>query len=102
MAERIRRLPPRRRRELAELMEDDRLADLLEELPEDEQIRIIEGLDLERAAHVLEEMEPDDAADLLGEMPEAERPAAARGHGARGVHARCAACSPTTTTPPAA
>ena len=54
-------------------MEDERLADLLEELPEEEQIRIIEGLDLERAAHVLEEMEPDDAADLLGEMAEGDR-----------------------------
>lgn len=73
VAERIRSLPHDKRRQLAELMEDDRLADLLEELPEDEQIRLIQGLDLERAAHVLEEMEPDDAADLLGEMPEAER-----------------------------
>ena len=73
VAERIRALPHAERRRLAELMEDDRLADLLEELPEDEQIRLIGGLDLERAAHVLEEMEPDDAADLLGEMPEPER-----------------------------
>lgn len=73
VAERIRSLPHAKRRRLAELMEDDRLADLLEELPEDEQIRLIQGLDLERAAHVLEEMEPDDAADLLGELPEAER-----------------------------
>ena len=73
VAERIRGLPLAKRRRLAELMEDDRLADLLEELPEDEQIRLIQGFDLERAAHVLEEMEPDDAADLLGEMPEAER-----------------------------
>ncbi|CAN5552906.1 MAG: magnesium transporter MgtE N-terminal domain-containing protein [Iamia sp.] len=72
-AERIRALPPAKRRRLAELMEDDRLADLLEELPEDEQLRLIGGLDLERAAHVLEEMEPDDAADLLGEMGEPER-----------------------------
>ena len=54
-------------------MEDERLADLLEELPEDEQIRIIEGLDLERAADVLEAMDPDDAADLLGELPADER-----------------------------
>jgi len=73
VATRIRALPPERRRRLAEMMEDDRLADLLEELPEDEQIRIIDGLDLDRAAHVLEEMEPDDAADLLGELPEDER-----------------------------
>ncbi len=73
VADRLRDLPAERRHQLAELMEDDRLADLLEELPEDEQVRIIEGLDLERAAHVLEEMEPDDAADLLGELPETAR-----------------------------
>jgi Mg/Co/Ni transporter MgtE len=54
---------------LAEALQDERLADLLEELAEDEQARIVEGLDLERAARVLEEMEADDAADLLGELP---------------------------------
>ena len=95
-------LPHDKRRRLAELMEDDRLADLLEELPEDEQIRLIGELDLERAAHVLEEMEPDDAADLLGEMPEAERQRLLDGHGAGGVRRRCAASSPTTRTPSAA
>ncbi len=73
VASRIAALPAVRRRELAALMEDERLADLLEELPEQEQLRIIEGLDLERAAHVLEEMEPDDAVDLLAEMTETDR-----------------------------
>ncbi len=73
VANRIRSLPMEKRQRLAEIMEDDRLADLLEELPEDEQIRIIEGLDLERAADVLEEMDPDDAADLLGELPLTQR-----------------------------
>lgn len=73
VAHRIRALPLHSRRQLAEIMEDERLAELLEELPEDEQIRIIEGLDLERAADVLEAMDPDDAADLLGEMPDDDR-----------------------------
>lgn len=73
VANRIRRLPLAKRQRLAEIMEDERLADLLEELPEDEQVRIIEGLDLERAADVLEAMDPDDAADLLGELPAEER-----------------------------
>lgn len=73
VANRIRALPLEKRQRLAEIMEDERLADLLEELPEDEQIRIIEGLDLERAADVLEAMDPDDAADLLGELPADER-----------------------------
>ncbi|HEX4902695.1 MAG TPA: CBS domain-containing protein [Acidimicrobiales bacterium] len=73
VANRIRALPLEKRQRLAEIMEDERLADLLEELPEDEQIRLISGLDLERAADVLEEMDPDDAADLLGELPADER-----------------------------
>lgn len=73
VANRIRALPLEKRQRLAEIMEDERLADMLEELPEDEQVRIIAGLDLERAADVLEAMDPDDAADLLGELPAEER-----------------------------
>lgn len=73
VANRIRNLPLQKRQALAEIMEDERLADLLEELPEDEQIRLIENLDLERVADVLEAMDPDDAADLLGELPAEER-----------------------------
>ena len=53
---------------LAEALEDERLADLLEELSEDEQVRLIESLDPERVGRVLDEMEADDAADLLGEL----------------------------------
>jgi CBS domain-containing protein len=68
MAAAIRRLPLSRRRVLASALEDDRLADLLEELSEDEQVRLVEGLDRERLARVLDEMEADDAADLLGEF----------------------------------
>jgi CBS domain-containing protein/sporulation protein YlmC with PRC-barrel domain len=69
----VRLLPLAQRRQLAEAMEDDRLADLLEELPEEEQLRIIEGLDVERLLSVLEEMELDDLADLLAEMPGEQR-----------------------------
>lgn len=49
-------------------MEDDRLAEALEELPEDEQVDVIASLDTDRAADVLEEMDPDDAADLIAEL----------------------------------
>jgi sporulation protein YlmC with PRC-barrel domain len=73
MAQQVSRMPVEHRHQVAEALEDERLADLLEELPEDEQVRLIENLDVERAADVLEEMEPDDAADLLGELPVAER-----------------------------
>ena len=69
----VRALPAHHRRQLAEVMDDERLADLLEELPEAEQLRLIEGLDLERLVAVLEEMETDDPADLLDEMPGEER-----------------------------
>jgi Mg/Co/Ni transporter MgtE len=69
----VRALPLAQRKQLAEAMDDERLADLLEELPEAEQLRIIEGLDIERLVGVLEEMEYDDLADLLAEMPGEQR-----------------------------
>jgi CBS domain-containing protein len=72
-AQRVREMSPNRRMQLAEIMEDEYLAEVLQELPEDEQIRIIDGLDTARAVSIIEQMEPDDAADLLGEMPEADR-----------------------------
>ncbi|CAB4362763.1 MAG: CBS domain-containing protein [Actinobacteria bacterium] len=69
----VRALPLTQRKLLAEAMDDERLADLLEELPEAEQLRIIEGLDIDRMVSVLEEMEYDDLADLLAEMPGEQR-----------------------------
>jgi Mg/Co/Ni transporter MgtE len=69
----VRSLPLHSRKQLADAMDDERLADLLEELPEAEQLRIIEGLDTERLIGVLEEMESDDLADLLAEMPGEQR-----------------------------
>ncbi|MCJ7827452.1 MAG: CBS domain-containing protein, partial [Demequinaceae bacterium] len=47
-------------------------ADVLEELPEDDQVAVLSTLRRERAADVLEAMEPDDAADLLGDLPKRE------------------------------
>lgn len=69
----VRAMPLSQRRQLAAAMDDERLADLLEELPEPEQIRLIEGLDLGRLMGVLDEMEFDDLADLLGEMSGEQR-----------------------------
>jgi CBS domain-containing protein/sporulation protein YlmC with PRC-barrel domain len=67
-------LPQARRSLLAASLEDEELADLLEEMPEQDQIRLLDSLgNLERSADVVEEMEPDDAADLLGEMPPEQR-----------------------------
>ncbi len=73
MAVRLRELPIERRRALAAVMQDERLAELLAEIPEDEQVRIVEGLDLAHAARVLDEMAAEDAADLLGELPDIRR-----------------------------
>ena len=70
---RSRSLPPARRRQLADAMHDEELADLLQEMPEQEQIGFLAGLGPERIADVIEQMEPDDAVDLLGEMPATER-----------------------------
>ena len=72
-AQRVRDMPEARRVQLAAVMEDKHLAEVLQELPEDEQVIIIESLDVARAASVIEFMEPDDAADLLGELTEDDR-----------------------------
>ena len=69
----VRALPIDQRRQLAEAMDDERLADVLEELPEEEQVRIVEQLDRDRLVGVFDEMEFDDLADLIGEMPPADQ-----------------------------
>jgi len=69
----VRSLPLAQRRQLADAMDDDRLADVLEELPEAEQVGLIQGLDMERLIAVLDEMEVDDLADLLAELPGDQR-----------------------------
>jgi CBS domain-containing protein len=66
-------MSPSRRSQIAAALDDEKLADLLEEMPEQDQIRLLAGLGLERSADVVEEMQPDDAADLLAEMPADQR-----------------------------
>jgi CBS domain-containing protein len=66
-------MSPSRRSQIAAALEDEELADLLEEMPEQDQIPLLVGLGLERGAGVVEEMQPDDAADLLAEMPAEQR-----------------------------
>jgi Mg/Co/Ni transporter MgtE len=66
-------MEPVRRSQLAAALADEELADLLEEMPEQDQIRLLALLDDERSADVVEEMQPDDAADLLAEMPAEQR-----------------------------
>jgi Mg/Co/Ni transporter MgtE len=69
----IRDLPNKRRHEVADALDDERLADVIEELPEDDQKDILAHLDEERAADILEAMDPDDAADLLAELSELDK-----------------------------
>jgi Mg/Co/Ni transporter MgtE len=66
----LRELPTKRRYEVADGLDDERLADVFEELPENDQKDLLAHLDEERAADILEAMDPDDAADLLAELPE--------------------------------
>ena len=73
LASAVKGLAPTRRSQIAEALDDEQLADLLEEMPEPDQIRLLASLGLERSADVVEEMQPDDAADLLAEMPAEQR-----------------------------
>lgn len=54
------------------LLEPDRAADVLEELPDDLRVALLDRIGDEQASHLILEMEADEAADLLGELP-AER-----------------------------
>ncbi|MCX6465996.1 MAG: CBS domain-containing protein [Pseudonocardiales bacterium] len=65
-------LPVKRQQEVADALDDERLADVFEEMSDTDQRALLAHLDAERAADVLEAMSPDDAADLLGELPAAE------------------------------
>ena len=73
LAAAVGQMPAARRGQLAAALDDEELADLLEELPEQDQVRLLDSLELERSADVVEEMQPDDAADLLAEMPAEQR-----------------------------
>jgi Mg/Co/Ni transporter MgtE len=69
----LQEMTDQRRQEVAAAMSDDMLADVMEELPDDDQVDLLGSLTDERAADVLEAMNDDDAADLLGEMPQADQ-----------------------------
>jgi CBS domain-containing protein len=66
-------MSPVRRRQLADALEDEELADVLEEMPEQDQIKFLAGLSLDRTIGIVAEMEPDDAVDLLAEMAADQR-----------------------------
>ncbi len=62
-------LPVKRRLELVSGLDLEKLADVFEELSEDDRVEIVSAMGLDRAREVVEEMDPDDAADLLSELP---------------------------------
>jgi CBS domain-containing protein len=69
LAQSLRELSIKRRNEVAAALDDDRLADVIEELDPTAAIQLLDHLDHSRAADVLEAMNPDDAADLLADLP---------------------------------
>lgn len=71
-------LPVKRQHEVIDALDDERLADVFEEMSEDDQRLLLAHLDAERAADVLEAMSPDDAADLLAKLPDADADALLR------------------------
>ena len=78
VARAMRELPDKRRHELADALDDERLADVVQELPADDQTDVLTHLGEKRAVDLLEAMDPDDAADLLGELAEPEAEALLR------------------------
>jgi magnesium transporter len=56
--------------EVVESLDDEIAAETLEEMPAEQQVRILSDMDEERAADILEWMSPDEAADVLGDLPE--------------------------------
>ncbi|MGD7705818.1 magnesium transporter MgtE N-terminal domain-containing protein [Microlunatus sp. Y2014] len=70
VAKELHDLNPRRRAEVIEALDDQKLADAMVELPDEDQVEVLAVLDVERAADILEEMDPDDAADLINELPD--------------------------------
>ncbi len=66
----LRDLDVQLRYEVADALDDDRLADVIQEMSDEDQMELLAHLDDARAADVLEAMDPDDAADLLGELPD--------------------------------
>ena len=73
VASALKEMPAGRRRDVATALDDERLADVLQEMSDEDQIALLGSLPDERAADVLEEMDDDDAADLLSEMPAYEQ-----------------------------
>jgi len=58
---------------LLQSLDDETVADAMQEIPDELQESMLSGMSLDRAADVLEEMDPDEAADLLGALEDERR-----------------------------
>ena len=58
---------------LLETLDDETVADAIQEIHPEMQTALLTAMEPERAADILEEMDPDDAADLLGDLPAEHR-----------------------------
>ncbi|MCL5256357.1 MAG: CBS domain-containing protein [Chloroflexi bacterium] len=54
---------------LLHTLDDETMADTIQEFDVERQMSVLEGMNAERAADIVEMMDPDEAADLLSEMP---------------------------------
>jgi Mg/Co/Ni transporter MgtE len=93
-------LSGKRRAEIAAALDDERLADVLEEMSEEEQVELLGGLEDERAADVLEAMAPTTRPTCSASCPR-PRPSGCSSSCSPTRPVRCAACWRTPTTPPA-
>jgi CBS domain-containing protein/sporulation protein YlmC with PRC-barrel domain len=99
LAEVIHDLTPKRRAEVAAASATSGSPTSSRSCPRTTRSRSSPGCEVDRAADVLEAMEPDDAADLLAELPK-ERQEELLQKMDPTRPPTCAACSPTTRTPP--
>jgi magnesium transporter len=72
LAELIEELSDQQKKELFDLLSDEKAALILQEMEELDQVTLFRLLTKNRASAILKEMASDDAADLLGELPPEE------------------------------
>ncbi len=58
---------------LLETLDNEIVADAMQEIQPDMQAALLQAMEPERAADILEEMDPDAAADVLGDLPQEDR-----------------------------
>ena len=73
MAASLHPIAPRDRAGVLASLDDEAVADAMEEMEPDTQVEVLEDLAPERAADILEEMSPDDAADLVADLDQDTR-----------------------------